>query len=337
MKKVGKIIGLVILVLILLVMIRVLPQAMLESSYNDIMKTLDMSSANGNRIAGYEVKEDNYTIQYVPDDLLAKSKKQVGYLLKITRGTTFQKYSDGGYLTFNIEGETIDAQLIHCSTGAVIASEHFEAVFPEYVEMGEKLEVNSSMISDWVTQAYQQNAGGNQGNSGNNEHTHIWQDATCTAPKTCTGCGATEGKALGHNFMPTVCTRCGMEASGQKQEAPAETKPAQQNPEDTLNSLIVGQWKLDFIMDGESYDIVPYDGEIKLQINKDSSAFINTPDGRYSYDLVFNFTDYEDNDPNKYIYYFLLIDDDGNELFCGYYYDNSIGIYTDAYSVFFIR
>ena len=27
---------------------------------------------------------------------------------------------------------------------------------------------------------------------------HTWTEATCTAPKTCTGCGATEGEALGH-------------------------------------------------------------------------------------------------------------------------------------------
>ena len=27
---------------------------------------------------------------------------------------------------------------------------------------------------------------------------HTWEDATCTAPKTCTACGTTEGEALGH-------------------------------------------------------------------------------------------------------------------------------------------
>lgn len=29
---------------------------------------------------------------------------------------------------------------------------------------------------------------------------HQWKDATCTTPKTCTVCGATEGEPLGHNF-----------------------------------------------------------------------------------------------------------------------------------------
>lgn len=37
---------------------------------------------------------------------------------------------------------------------------------------------------------------------------HNWKDATCTAPKTCSACGATEGAALGHDFADGVCTRC---------------------------------------------------------------------------------------------------------------------------------
>ena len=48
---------------------------------------------------------------------------------------------------------------------------------------------------------------------------HDWIDATCTAPKTCKACGATEGEALGHiygagwtadeNNHWHACTRCG--------------------------------------------------------------------------------------------------------------------------------
>ena len=40
-------------------------------------------------------------------------------------------------------------------------------------------------------------------------HEHSWDEATCTAPKTCSTCGATEGKALGHDYQNGVCTRCG--------------------------------------------------------------------------------------------------------------------------------
>ena len=33
---------------------------------------------------------------------------------------------------------------------------------------------------------------------------HEWVDATCTAPKTCSACGATEGEALDHSYVPVV-------------------------------------------------------------------------------------------------------------------------------------
>lgn len=39
---------------------------------------------------------------------------------------------------------------------------------------------------------------------------HSWKSATCTEPKTCSACGATEGAAAGHNYDGgTTCTVCG--------------------------------------------------------------------------------------------------------------------------------
>ena len=35
---------------------------------------------------------------------------------------------------------------------------------------------------------------------------HSWKDATCTAPKTCSKCGATEGNSIGHNWRNASCT-----------------------------------------------------------------------------------------------------------------------------------
>lgn len=40
-------------------------------------------------------------------------------------------------------------------------------------------------------------------------HTHTWADATCSAPKTCTECGATSGLTAGHNFSDGKCISCG--------------------------------------------------------------------------------------------------------------------------------
>ena len=37
---------------------------------------------------------------------------------------------------------------------------------------------------------------------------HVFKEATCTTPKTCEGCGKTEGQAFGHTNT-LVCTRCG--------------------------------------------------------------------------------------------------------------------------------
>ncbi len=44
---------------------------------------------------------------------------------------------------------------------------------------------------------------------------HTWVDATCTAPKTCSVCGATEGSALGHSYTSAItkqptCTEKGI-------------------------------------------------------------------------------------------------------------------------------
>lgn len=68
---------------------------------------------------------------------------------------------------------------------------------------------------------------------------HDWADATCTAPKTCSRCGATEGNALDHDFADVwssdasghwhACSRCdakdGEAAHTPDREAATETDP----------------------------------------------------------------------------------------------------------------
>lgn len=64
-------------------------------------------------------------------------------------------------------------------------------------------------------------------------HEHVWYAATCTAPKTCSECGETEGEALPHTWVdatctaPETCSVCGAtegEASGHDwQEANYQT------------------------------------------------------------------------------------------------------------------
>ena len=46
-------------------------------------------------------------------------------------------------------------------------------------------------------------------------HKHVWEDATCIVPKTCSECSKTEGEALGHTWVdatcaePKTCSICG--------------------------------------------------------------------------------------------------------------------------------
>lgn len=46
-------------------------------------------------------------------------------------------------------------------------------------------------------------------------HTHVWNEATCTEPKTCSECGKTEGEPSGHTWeeatcaAPKTCSECG--------------------------------------------------------------------------------------------------------------------------------
>ena len=73
------------------------------------------------------------------------------------------------------------------------------------------------------------------------EHVHEWVEATCTAPKTCKTCGATEGEALGHDWKeatteaPKTCTRCGA-TEGEK--LPTE-KPKKNCKKASLTSILV--------------------------------------------------------------------------------------------------
>lgn len=78
-----------------------------------------------------------------------------------------------------------------------------------------------------------QTAGNPQGNTDNSSvqgHTHVWKDATCTEPKTCTTCGATSGSAAGHNWAeattsePETCRICGATRGQPLQDTEEQTK-----------------------------------------------------------------------------------------------------------------
>ncbi len=62
---------------------------------------------------------------------------------------------------------------------------------------------------------------------------HDFADATCTAPKTCKVCGATEGEAAAHDFKDGKCTVCGAADPNYVAPKPEDQKPAEdQKPVD---------------------------------------------------------------------------------------------------------
>ena len=82
---------------------------------------------------------------------------------------------------------------------------------------------------------------------------HSWSEATCTDPKTCSVCGATEGSALGHDWHEATCTeakkctRCGAtegSAKGHNWEIVSCTEPRKCSVCGAQESSIVGHdWK----------------------------------------------------------------------------------------------
>ncbi len=71
----------------------------------------------------------------------------------------------------------------------------------------------------------------NKSSSSKPAHTHSFADATCTEAKKC-ACGATEGSALGHDYIDDKCNRCGAVDA-------------------TYKALTSGQWLLN-VVDGNT-------------------------------------------------------------------------------------
>lgn len=100
---------------------------------------------------------------------------------------------------------------------------------------------------------------------------HQWKEATCTAPKTCTVCGETEGEALGHDWIeatitaPKTCSRCG-ETEGEPLALPSvRTEVVYDN---SYFCQYADKIELDVDDDGEKELVVRYER------NDDSVAFL---------------------------------------------------------------
>ena len=114
-------------------------------------------------------------------------------------------------------GEWVD--VIKCEDNAAIAGHLVvnEGVFNDYLEFdlgsirGEKIRFYiSASVGDSGTSFEEIECGAKVA-----PHEHSWVEASCSAPKTCSGCGATEGEALPHTeaidaAVAQTCTSTGL-------------------------------------------------------------------------------------------------------------------------------
>jgi len=104
-------------------------------------------------------------------------------------------------------------------------------------------------------------------------HVHKWTDATCTAPKTCSVCGETEGEALGHTWTdatctaPKTCSVCGEtegEALGHSYEAVVTAPDCENGGYTTYTCSVCGD---SYVADETEALGHSYDGEYDVDCN----------------------------------------------------------------------
>ncbi len=128
-------------------------------------------------------------------------------------------------------------------------------------------------------------------------HRHEWQEATCTAPRTCATCQETEGDPLDHDWQeadcttPRSCKRCGItegEAPGHEfsapnyQDAPVCARCGLEQGE-ALTADFVTHGILCTAESGVSYDYytcaredtTPVKGQVTFTENKDEPLPVN--------------------------------------------------------------
>lgn len=142
--------------------------------------------------------------------------------------------------TIDKDQKTVTAQLSHFSFYAVI----------EKIESGVQSTVSEESSSNAVSETEKPTESSKPTENNKTEsnktpvvtlpvvssepaHTHAFTDATCTTTKKC-ACGATEGKALGHDYIDDKCQRCGAIDS-------------------TYKALLSGHWTVEAVSDNTLY------------------------------------------------------------------------------------
>lgn len=103
---------------------------------------------------------------------------------------------------------------------------------------------------------------------------HEWKDATCEAPKTCEACGETEGEALGHQLsftfnldnyqkMTGTCATCG------------HTQEEDMDWEVVANDIMVGSWTCETVAERSTGEESSLTVPMTMEVREDGTATID--------------------------------------------------------------
>ncbi len=129
---------------------------------------------------------------------------------------------------------------------------------------------------------------------------HKWKDATCTAPKTCTECNKTVGEPISHEYenatceSPKMCKNCQLtegDSLGHKYKNDICERCGKENP-NSLSKRILGKWHNGiagyflFLENGNYY--IENDDIQGTYTVKDPYVYLNT--GRSTYKCLCEFS-----------------------------------------------
>lgn len=159
-------------------------------------------------------KEESATVEKKEDGTI-KITTDTGEEIEIASGSSEVKEEADGSKTYT----TSDGRKVTVSSdgsATVTTKEVVEAETGKPVNTsgntsnGGTSNSNGSSNNSTSSSAGGSNNSGNSSSSTGNTETacsHSWKSATCTAPKTCTKCGATEGSAKGHTSSDWTVTK----------------------------------------------------------------------------------------------------------------------------------
>ncbi len=90
--------------------------------------------------------------------------------------------------------------------------------------------------------------------SAENAHVHNWAEASCTAPKTCLDCKATEGEPLPHSLTCGYCSECNL-----------ITEAAMKKIDSATIGAVIIKWTLDYgsqVVVDTKYDSITFNNNI---------------------------------------------------------------------------